>query len=99
MDLKSILTRLDRLSAAAATPTGPPVPIIPDGLPLPRWARCMSSEEVGAEVERLQRGEPSPYTLTPAQQAELDARFEASGGVARVEQMQRDLLAAERGQP
>jgi hypothetical protein len=57
----------------------------------------MSSEEVGAEVTRLQRGEPSPHVLTPAQQVELDARFEASGGVARVVEMQRDLLAAEGG--
>jgi hypothetical protein len=50
----------------------------------------MNSEEVGREVERLIRGEPSPHVLTPAQQAEISARFEASGGVARVEQMQRE---------
>ena len=89
----------DLKTRALARTTGPLVPIIPDGLPLPTWARCMSSEEMGAEVERLQRGEPSAYTLSPSQEAEISARFEAAGGVERIARMQRDLLATEGVQP
>jgi len=85
----------DLKARALARPTGPLVPIFPpDGLPLPKWARGMTSEEAIAEVGRLARGEPSPHVFTPAQQAELDARFEAAGGVARVARLQGELLAA-----
>jgi hypothetical protein len=56
----------------------------------------MTSEEVGAEVERLIRGESSLYTLTAAQQAELNARFERSGGVDRVAELQRLANEGER---
>lgn len=81
----------DLKARALARTAGPLVPIFPpcDGLPLPPWARGMTSEEAIAEVERLQRGEPSPYVLTPAQEAEISARFEAAGGVARVVELQR----------
>jgi hypothetical protein len=93
MSIRSLATRIRALAAKVPAPPAPAlVAIVPigDGLPPPRWARYMNREEVGHEVERLMRGEPSPHVLTPEQQAEISARFEASGGVARVEQMQRE---------
>jgi hypothetical protein len=64
----------------------------------------MNSEEVMREVELLAaeiENPDGPHApsywdgLTQSKRDELDARFEASGGVARVEQMQRELLASE----
>jgi hypothetical protein len=96
MTLSSLRARLNRLTGRVpAAPEEPLVPIIPvDRSPPPRGTRYMKSEEVLREVERFLRGEPSPYVLTPAQQAETDARFEAAtGGVENVERLARELLA------
>jgi hypothetical protein len=97
VNLRELRARLDRLTGhVPTTPEGPLVPTIPvDRGPPPRGTRYMKSEEVLREVERSLRGEPSPHVLTPAQQAEIDARFEATtGGVENVERLQRELLAA-----
>lgn len=98
MNLHNLHTRLDRLtSRVPATPEGPPVPIVslPDHGPPPRGTRFMTSEEVLREVVRVQHGEWSPPPLSAAQRREIDERFERLGGVARVEEKQRELLALE----
>jgi hypothetical protein len=94
--LAQLRARLARVAGhVPATPEGPLVPIIPvDRGPPPRGTRYMKSEEVLREVERSLRGEPSPHVLTPAQQAEIDARFDAAtGGVENVERWARAFLA------
>ena len=64
----------------------------------------MNSEEVMREVQLLADETDNPDgphrpsywdRLTQAQRDELTARFEASGGVERVAQMQTELLASE----
>ena len=98
--LASLRRQLEQARTSMPTaPEGPPAPVIPpaDGGPPPRGCRCMTSEEVAAEVARLRSGEWRPPALTKAQRAELDVRFERIGGVKRVERMQREFLAG--GQP
>ena len=101
MNLAQLRARVARLAGhVRAASEGPLVPIIPlpDHGPPPRGTRYMKSEEVLREVERFLRGEPSPHVLTPTQQAEIDARFEAMGGVESVERQARAFLAKEMGQ-
>jgi hypothetical protein len=104
--IASIRRQIEQARAAIPEPPeGPLNPIVPpcDGLPPPRGCRLMNSEEVMREVQRLLSevanpdGQPPSYwdKLTQDQRDELDARFEASGGIERVERMQRDLLASE----
>jgi len=93
MSIRSLATRIRVLAAKVPAPPAPAlVAIVPigDGLPPPRWARYMNSEEVGREVERLMRGEPSPHALTMEHEEGIAARFELAGGIARAEQMQRE---------
>ena len=105
--LSSLRHQLEAVHAAIPEPPeGPLNPIIPpcDGLPPPKGCRCMNSEEVirevvllQAEVENSDGPHPPSYwaKLTQAQRDELTARFEASGGVERVAQIQAELLASQ----
>ena len=97
MNLAQLRARVARLAGhVRAASEGPLVPIIPlpDHDPPPRGTRYMKSEEVLRDLARFLRGEPNRYTLTSAQQVEIDARFEAAtGGVENVERLARELLA------
>jgi hypothetical protein len=54
----------------------------------------MRSEEVLRDLARLLRGEPNPYTITPMQEQEITARFDAAtGGIENVERWARAFLA------